>query len=134
MALVSYAERTDDVLSIICDYDIETAWTSYRHYLGLRRVHEGVKKRTVSISFADDKAFPALQGADLMVSLARHEARQQFYGIKNIWKPLFDQIAFKRSLTSKIHWYSMFADEKKSKNLLQKPLGGEIENIDVAAL
>lgn len=65
LALVDYVQD-DDVLSVICDYDLETAWDCYRHWMGVRRVHEEVRKKTVCLSFANDKFFPALQAADLM--------------------------------------------------------------------
>jgi hypothetical protein len=110
--------QTDDVLSIVCDYDIETAWDCYRHYQGVRKAHAEIRKKTVSISFADDKYFPALQAADMMAALARHEARQQFYGIKNLWEPIFAYTIRNRG-TGGIEWKKMFADEGKAKNCLR---------------
>ncbi|MGB7496317.1 MAG: DUF3800 domain-containing protein [Candidatus Acidiferrum sp.] len=117
MELADYPQG-DDVLSLICDYDIETAWESYRHYQGVRRVDEKVRKKTVSISFADDKFFPALQAADLVAFLTRCEARNQFYGIHNEWLPLFSYLVSDRGI-SKMQWKKMFADEVKSKNCLR---------------
>lgn len=34
------------------------------HYQGVRKAHDVVRKKTASISFADDKYFPALQAAE----------------------------------------------------------------------
>jgi hypothetical protein len=122
LALTDYVQD-DDLLTIVCDHDIETAWDSYRHYLGIRKIREDVRKKTVCISFADDKAFPALQAADLMASLARHEAREQFYRIKNEWIILFNYLVRDRG-PNKMQWHKMFADETKAKYLLRTPPEG----------
>jgi len=120
LELVDYAQG-DDVLSVVCDYDMETAWDCYRHYQGVRRAHDVVRKKTASISFADDRYFPALQAADLMAFLARHEARAQFYQKgRNEWFPLFDYIVRDRG-AGRMRWLKMFADEKKTKTCLRRP-------------
>jgi hypothetical protein len=121
MELADYA-KDDDVLSIVCDYDMETAWESYRHYQGLRKASLGVRHKTAALTFADDKYFLALQAADMMAFLTRHEARSRFYGIKNVWLPLFNDMVKDRGAT-KILWKYMFSDEKKTKNCLQPPSG-----------
>jgi len=105
-------------LSLICDHDIATAWDCYRHYLGVRKAHEGVRKKTASISFADDKFFPALQAADMVAFLTRHEARAQFFRIRNEWLPLFNYMVRDRG-TGKMRWTKMFADEQMTKNCLK---------------
>ncbi|MHB8487063.1 MAG: DUF3800 domain-containing protein [Candidatus Acidiferrales bacterium] len=116
LELSDYA-KGDDVLSIVCDYDIATAWECYRHYLGVRKAHEGVRRKTASISFADDKFFPALQAADMVAFLTRHEARDEFYGIHNKWLGLFNCVVRERE--TKMQWQKMFADEQKAKTCLK---------------
>jgi hypothetical protein len=119
LELVDYAQG-DDVLSVVCDYDMETAWDCYRHYQGVRKAHDVVRKKTVSIGFADDKYFPALQAADLMAFLARHEARAQFYKQgRNEWLPLLNYLVRDRGV-GKIRWFKMFADEQNTKNCLRR--------------
>jgi hypothetical protein len=111
--------KNDDVLNVICDYDMETAWDTYRHYLAIRKADLEVRKKTAAITFADDKFFVALQAADMMAFLTRHEARQRFYNIKNEWAPLFRRMIRDRG-PGKIAWKALFADEKMTKNCLTK--------------
>lgn len=119
LELIKYA-KGDDVLTIVCDHDIETAWECYRHYLGVRKKHDGVRKKTASIGFADDKFFPALQAADMIAYLTRHEARDEFYSIHNKWLGLFNYVVRKRG-PAKMQWKKMFADEQKAKTCLKPP-------------
>jgi len=78
------------------------------------------RKKTASISFADDKYFPALQAADLMAFLTRHEARAQFYKKgRNEWLSLFDYLVRDRG-AGKMRWLKMFADEKETKTCLKR--------------
>src|SRR6185369_10803906 len=65
IALVDYV-HSDDKISIICDHDVQTAWDCYRQYMGIRRANERIRKQTISLSFADDEHFPALQAADMI--------------------------------------------------------------------
>lgn len=116
MELIDYVQE-GDALSLICDHDIETAWECYRHYQGVRKAYDEVRKKTVSISFANDKHFPALQAADLVAWLTRHEARSQFYKMRNDWAPLFSWMVRDRGL-GKIRWLKMFADEESAKGSL----------------
>src|ERR1700682_2971889 len=44
--------QSEDVVSLVCDHDEETAWNCYRHYRGVRKASEKVRKKTASISFA----------------------------------------------------------------------------------
>jgi hypothetical protein len=62
--------HADDKISIVCDHDLETAWDCFRHYNGIRRAHDLIRKQTISLSFADDEYFPALQAADMIAYLA----------------------------------------------------------------
>jgi hypothetical protein len=123
LELIDYLQD-GDVLSLICDYDIETAWDCYRHYQGVRKAHEEVRKKTVSISFANDKFFPALQAADMVASLTRHEARDQFYKIRNDWLPLFNYMVRDRG-AGKIKWLKMFADEQRATGSLRPSIRGK---------
>lgn len=118
LEVVDYVQG-DDVLSIICDYDEETALTCHGHYLGVRRARPDVRAKVASISFADDKHFLPLQASDFMAYLTRHQARAQFYRIKNIWLPLFNYMIQDRG-PGKILWKQMFSDEQKTKNSLRK--------------
>lgn len=112
--LVDYVQE-DDRISLICDDDMETAWDCYRHYRGIRRVHESIRKKTVSLTFADDRYFPALQAADMASFLIRLEAKRQFYGIPHSFVSLADYLT--TGGKGKMDWRVLFADEKMLKEL-----------------
>ena len=114
--LVNYVPP-DDKISIICDFDLETAWDCFRHYNGVRKAHDRVRKQTVSLSFANDEYFPALQAADMIAYLARLEAKRQFYGTPYSYKPLLDYLVDKRPAASTMKWGVMFADEAKMRSI-----------------
>jgi uncharacterized protein DUF3800 len=66
LEIVKYVHG-DDRISLVCDDDSETAWSCYAHYRAIRKNHEETRIKTVSLSFANDEAFPALQAADMVV-------------------------------------------------------------------
>ena len=70
MEIVDYVHE-DDRISLICGDDPETAWDCYRHYRGVRQAHAEIRRRTVALSFSDDKHFPGLQAADMVAFLSR---------------------------------------------------------------
>jgi hypothetical protein len=63
--VLDYAHDEDKV-SIICDDDRATALDCYRHYRGLCTAHEKWRDKIISLTFADDRYFPALQAADML--------------------------------------------------------------------
>ncbi len=106
----------DDYLSLICDDDAETAWTCYQHYRAIRNVHEEIRKKTVSLAFADSKAFPALQAADMAAWLTRREARHLFYGDEFPLRELLKYLAQPQK-PRKTQWKEMFATKGIIKSL-----------------
>jgi hypothetical protein len=67
----------------------------------------------VSFTFADDRYFPALQAADLLAFLTKHEANEKFNGVANIWRQLFDRLVTEPIPPCGImRWFKMFADEE----------------------
>lgn len=102
----------DDKISLICDDDESTAWDCYRHYRGIRRAHEGVRRNVVSLTFANDKHFPALQAADMLAFLSRLQAKKEFYGDFNQFGTLFSHLVTERG-PGHTRWFRMFADEAK---------------------
>jgi len=113
MELTDYIQA-DDQLSIICDEDIETAWKCFQNYLGLREADPEIRKKTISLSFADDEHFPALQAADLTAYLSRREAWRMFYNKPYCFEPLFDYLTKERG-PGRMLWRALFADEKMQK-------------------
>jgi hypothetical protein len=104
----------EDHMSIICDDDPYTAWNSYMHFRSLGKVDFRLARAAVSLSFANDKHFPALQAADMLAFLTRHEANEQFNEVPNMWRALFDRLVTEPSPPYGImRWYKMFADEEK---------------------
>jgi hypothetical protein len=115
MELSDYA-GADDQISIICDEDAETAWKCFQHYLGLREADPDIRKKTISLSFADDEHFPALQAADLTAYLSRREAWRLFYKRPYCFEPLFDYLTKERG-AGKMIWRALFADNAMQKSI-----------------
>lgn len=102
--------RGDDRISFICDDDEGTAWDCYRFYRHVRNISPVSKERFVSISFANDVRFPALQAADLLSSLTRMRARSLFFGTPYDYAPLFDYLTRPQPL---FNWGVGFWDKAK---------------------
>lgn len=84
--------RSDDKISLICDDDEETALDCYKFYRRVRKIHEGCRRRFVSLTFADDASFPMLQAADMLAGLVRMRSRFLFYRTPNDYVPLFNYL------------------------------------------
>lgn len=106
--------QPDDYIQLFCDDDRETAWDCYRHYRGIGHADPAIFKKVVSLTFADDQHFPALQAADMVAFLSRLEAKSRFYGDHYDFRRLFNYLT-----TSKKHmqWLEMFADEATIRSL-----------------
>ncbi|HEV2491588.1 MAG TPA: DUF3800 domain-containing protein [Terriglobia bacterium] len=115
LALGEYI-KGNDLINMICDDDMETAWNCYLHWRKLRRFRRFFDAEVISLTFADDEHFPAVQAADMVASLARLEARLRFYGQPYSYKRLFEHLTTERG-ASKMKWYPCFADEKKFREL-----------------
>jgi hypothetical protein len=115
LELVNYVQG-DDKLSIICDDDKATAWDCYRHYRGICRVHAEVRDKTVSLTFADDKYFPALQAADMLAFLSRLEAKMRFYGIPYSFRKIYLTLTDQRE-AGNTEWRAAFIDKDKFQGL-----------------
>ena len=116
VALVDYV-HSDDKISIICDSDLETAFSCFQHLKGVQRVHPRVRDQVISLSFANDDYFPALQAADMIAYIARLEARRQFYGIPHNYRHLLEYLVDKRPEGSVTQWGVMFANEELLRSL-----------------
>lgn len=104
----------DDRMSIICDDDPYTAWNSYMHFRSLGKADFRLQRDAVSFSFANDKHFPALQAADMLAFLTRHEANEQFNEVPNMWRDLFDRLVTEPTPPyGLMRWHKMFADEEQ---------------------
>ena len=109
--IVGYVQDNEKI-SLICDDDEDTAWGCYSHYRAIRRVHEKVKEKVVSLTFANDEYFPALQAADMLAFLSRLQAKKEFYGDFNQFEKLFIHLVTERG-PGHAMWFKMYADEKK---------------------
>jgi Protein of unknown function (DUF3800) len=104
----------DDKVSIICDDDEFTAWDCYRHYREVGKADWRIQKKAVAITFANDKHFPALQAADMVAFLARHEAGERFYGNTNTWKNLYRRLTTEPEPAFGImRWFNMYLPEEQ---------------------
>jgi hypothetical protein len=108
--------RHDDRLNIVCDDDPETALVCYEHYRAIRAAYKKAKKKAISISFADDFYFPALQAADMVAMLARNEARRIFFGEDYESRDLLDYLITERTRPT-MTWKKMFADKATAQRL-----------------
>jgi hypothetical protein len=115
LEIVDYVHDNDKI-SLICDDDEQTAWDCYSHYRAIRRVNESVKEKIVSLGFANDEYFPALQAADMVAFLSRLEAKKQFYRDEYLFRRLFRRLVAEQPV-NRMQWFKMFADEKNLKDL-----------------
>jgi hypothetical protein len=86
-----------DCINIICDDEEETALPMYNLYRRVKLVYTDTRARLASLSFADDRLFVPLQGADMVASLARMEARRIFanedYAFGKLWEAIGKPLA-----------------------------------------
>lgn len=115
LEMIKYAHAEDKV-SIICDDDRETAWDCYRHYRGICSARPDFREKVVSLTFADDRYFPALQAADMLAFLARLEAKRMFYKDRYSFKRLFDYVKTEKGV-GHAKWRFCFLNEEELKSL-----------------
>jgi len=112
LAFITDETGEDDRISIIFDDDPHTAWDCYVHYRSVGKADINIQKKAVAIGFANDKHFPALQAADMVAFLARHEANEQFNSVANTWARLFRRLTTEpQPPYGTMRWRTMFADE-----------------------
>ena len=112
--LVRYIQP-DDRLSMICDDDLETALDCYGYYRQVRHSWPEAQQKLISLSFSDDKYFPALQAADMLAFLFRCEARRMLYRDSHQWVNLFNTLV--TTTGTNITWFHTVMDEQKVKRL-----------------
>lgn len=115
LEVIKYAKGEDKV-SIVCDDDRGTAWDCYRHYRGICHARKDFNDKVVSLTFADDRYFPALQAADMLAFLTRLEVKRLFYGDHYSFKRLFDYTTKERGAGHAI-WRYCPIDKEKFKSL-----------------
>jgi hypothetical protein len=108
----------DDRISVICDDDRETALGCHAHYRALCADAE-FKKRMISLTFANDEYFPAIQAADMAAYLARLEAKYRFYGVKYGFSALMQSLTTSRGVGQMV-WHSFFVDKTKCEDTSKK--------------
>lgn len=109
-----YINGQDDKFSLICDDDKATAMNCYRLYSRVKTINPELKRKLVSITFADDDELVPLQAADLLASLSRLEAARQFHRDYYEYMPSF------KALTgpgSGMYWGVSFYDTERLSNL-----------------
>jgi Protein of unknown function (DUF3800) len=84
--------RPDDRVSLICDDDQQTALNCYRLYSRIRTINPDLRRKLVSIAFADDEEFVPLQAADLFASLCRLEAGREFHREYYEYMPTYEAL------------------------------------------
>ena len=99
--------KQDDKFSLVCDDDKATAMNCYRLYSRVKTVNPELKRKLVSITFADDDVFVPLQAADLLASLCRLEAARQFHRDYYEYVPSFTALT---GAGSRMYWGVSFYD------------------------
>lgn len=120
-ALKKHACRDEDRISIMCDDREETALNFYQIYRRFKRTSPELRKKFVSLSFADDKSFPALQAADLIAALVRLESLKRFNYHTHDYGPLVSDLICQRP-HQKLHWIGIIGDKLKLEEI-----GGRLE-------
>jgi uncharacterized protein DUF3800 len=104
----------EDRLNIVVDDDLNTAWDCYRHYRMVGKADWEIQKKAVSLTFANDKHFPALQASDMLAFLTRHEACERFYKQPNTWAKLYDRLTTEPEPGYGVmRWFQVFAAEEE---------------------
>jgi hypothetical protein len=106
----------DDKVSFICDDGEDTALNCYKFYRTIRKLVPEWKERLVSLSFADDQHFPALQAADMLSSLTRLEARRRFYLEGHDYRDLVNHLMANSTPTS-IQWKGLYLGNRELQQL-----------------
>ena len=75
------------------------------HYRAIRDARGDVKEKVISLTFADDEYFPALQAADMVAWLTRREAQREFYGNTYEFRELYSYLI---SGGHKMRWLKLF--------------------------
>lgn len=83
----------DIQVGLCCDEEEKTSIDCLRLFINIRRTYPELRKRFVSIGFADDKFFPQIQAADLIASVARQQAEHQFHGTPFDMEKLYEMFA-----------------------------------------
>jgi len=113
--VLDYAHDEDKV-SIICDDDRATALDCYRHYRGLCTAHEKWRDKIISLTFADDRYFPALQAADMLAFLSRLESKRLFYRDRYDFQPLYEYVTTDQGVGRAV-WKGLFMNESKLREM-----------------
>jgi hypothetical protein len=115
-----------DFVSVICDDDEQAAINCFQFYRRIRKVHKLAHDKLVSISFAQDRQFPPLQGADFIASLVRLEAHRQFEQRPYDYRELFLYLTAPDS-PGAMRWGMAFYDKQRLTEmgswLAKAPLG-----------
>ena len=105
--ITKYLSTEGDRFSLICDDDQSTALNCYKLYSRVKTVTPDVKRKMISITFADDEHFPSLQAADLLASICRQEGARQFHQDYYEYVPTFQNLT---GSGSGMYWGVSFYD------------------------
>jgi hypothetical protein len=118
-ASAKYLTKDEDRFSLICDDDQKTAVNCYRLYSRVKTVHAELRRKMVSITFADDNEFAPLQAADLLASLCRLESARRFHRDYYDYAPSFQALT---GPGSGMYWGVSFYDTERINDLGDKLL------------
>lgn len=124
LELLKYVGK-DDYISLICDHDSETSIKAYIHWQAICKAYEELKEKTVALTFANDKHFPALQAADFASWLARREAALVFHKKSYKFRALYEYLTTSKLRRGRCDWSYCFVDK-----VIQDSLKNNLEPID----
>jgi hypothetical protein len=78
--LVRHVAGPGAYASMVLDDEEKYSKECYDLLTKMKLAYPDVREKLVSIAFADDKAYPALQAADMLSSLTRLESQRRFFG------------------------------------------------------
>jgi hypothetical protein len=115
--------------SIIVDDEEKYAVECYKLLCRMKRARPEVRTKIVSIAFADDQYYPALQAADMLSSLTRMKAKQKFHGASFEYEGFYKILVEDSSKAGKIVFKGGFFGSDPLSELADKiqrgPKGGK---------
>ena len=115
-AIKMHACKDDDRVSVMCDDDEQTALNFYQLYRQFKKIDPELKKKLVSLSFANDESYPALQAADLIAALMRLESLRAFGYHPHDFTPLVSQL-MKPRIGQKLKWIGFTGDSERMREI-----------------
>jgi len=112
--------KTDgDYLHLICDDEEKFSMGCYKLLNKLKLRHADIRKRIITIAFADDEKFPPLQAADMYAYFCRKEAERKTLSVNSPLHPA--EVVLREGRESSDYDVAFFPSYGLAKGRLLKP-------------